>query len=67
MSNQELAMQLCQLKGTLESLLDIIPNAAMEDNKREANRSWIDKYQDSHESYQQNSNYNEFLEFKRQK
>uniref|UniRef100_A0A915JZ67 Uncharacterized protein n=1 Tax=Romanomermis culicivorax TaxID=13658 RepID=A0A915JZ67_ROMCU len=37
MSTQELAMQLGKLKGTVEALLDIIANAATEDNKREAN------------------------------
>uniref|UniRef100_A0A915IEH1 Mediator of RNA polymerase II transcription subunit 21 n=1 Tax=Romanomermis culicivorax TaxID=13658 RepID=A0A915IEH1_ROMCU len=36
-SNQELAMQLHKLKGTVEALFDIIENAATEDNKREAN------------------------------
>uniref|UniRef100_A0A915J701 Uncharacterized protein n=1 Tax=Romanomermis culicivorax TaxID=13658 RepID=A0A915J701_ROMCU len=36
LSNQELAMQLCKLKETIEALLDIIANAATEDNKREA-------------------------------
>uniref|UniRef100_A0A915K1J1 Uncharacterized protein n=1 Tax=Romanomermis culicivorax TaxID=13658 RepID=A0A915K1J1_ROMCU len=35
-STQELAMQLSKLKGTMEALLDIIANAATEDNKREA-------------------------------
>uniref|UniRef100_A0A915KGA5 Uncharacterized protein n=1 Tax=Romanomermis culicivorax TaxID=13658 RepID=A0A915KGA5_ROMCU len=35
MSNQELGMQLCKLKGTIEALFDIIVNAATEDNKRE--------------------------------
>uniref|UniRef100_A0A915K1U1 Uncharacterized protein n=1 Tax=Romanomermis culicivorax TaxID=13658 RepID=A0A915K1U1_ROMCU len=36
MSNQELAMQLGELKGTLEALFDIIVDAATKDNKREA-------------------------------
>uniref|UniRef100_A0A915HS64 Uncharacterized protein n=1 Tax=Romanomermis culicivorax TaxID=13658 RepID=A0A915HS64_ROMCU len=35
MSNQELATQLCELKGTLEALFDIIMNAATEDNNNE--------------------------------
>uniref|UniRef100_A0A915IRH6 Uncharacterized protein n=1 Tax=Romanomermis culicivorax TaxID=13658 RepID=A0A915IRH6_ROMCU len=36
MSTQELATQLCELKGTVEALFDIIANAPTEDNKREA-------------------------------
>uniref|UniRef100_A0A915HIA5 Uncharacterized protein n=1 Tax=Romanomermis culicivorax TaxID=13658 RepID=A0A915HIA5_ROMCU len=36
MSNQELAVQLCKLKGTVEALFDIIANATTEDSKREA-------------------------------
>uniref|UniRef100_A0A915J6S4 Uncharacterized protein n=1 Tax=Romanomermis culicivorax TaxID=13658 RepID=A0A915J6S4_ROMCU len=36
MSNQELATQLGELKGTLKALFNIIANAASKDNKREA-------------------------------
>uniref|UniRef100_A0A915K470 Uncharacterized protein n=1 Tax=Romanomermis culicivorax TaxID=13658 RepID=A0A915K470_ROMCU len=38
MSTQELAMQLGELKGTVEALFDIIANAANKDNKREADK-----------------------------
>uniref|UniRef100_A0A915JCE5 EKC/KEOPS complex subunit GON7 n=1 Tax=Romanomermis culicivorax TaxID=13658 RepID=A0A915JCE5_ROMCU len=33
---EELATQLCKLKGTVKALFDIITNTATEDNKREA-------------------------------
>uniref|UniRef100_A0A915KQZ2 Uncharacterized protein n=1 Tax=Romanomermis culicivorax TaxID=13658 RepID=A0A915KQZ2_ROMCU len=36
MSNQELAMQLQEFKGTVEALFDIMANSAREDNKGEA-------------------------------
>uniref|UniRef100_A0A915JJM6 Uncharacterized protein n=1 Tax=Romanomermis culicivorax TaxID=13658 RepID=A0A915JJM6_ROMCU len=36
MSNQELATQLGELKGTVKALFGIIANAATKDNKREA-------------------------------
>uniref|UniRef100_A0A915KQK2 Mediator of RNA polymerase II transcription subunit 21 n=1 Tax=Romanomermis culicivorax TaxID=13658 RepID=A0A915KQK2_ROMCU len=39
MSNQELVMQLRELKTTIEALFDIIANATIEDDKREADRS----------------------------
>uniref|UniRef100_A0A915JYJ7 Uncharacterized protein n=1 Tax=Romanomermis culicivorax TaxID=13658 RepID=A0A915JYJ7_ROMCU len=39
MSNQELATQLGELKGTVEALFNIILNATTENNKRKAKRS----------------------------
>uniref|UniRef100_A0A915K1L5 Uncharacterized protein n=1 Tax=Romanomermis culicivorax TaxID=13658 RepID=A0A915K1L5_ROMCU len=61
MSNQELAMQLSESKGSIQALFDIIRNLAMQDNKREANSCGQEP------DRQQNSDYNEFLEFERQK
>uniref|UniRef100_A0A915HWN1 Uncharacterized protein n=1 Tax=Romanomermis culicivorax TaxID=13658 RepID=A0A915HWN1_ROMCU len=37
LSNQELALQLRELKGTIEAVFNIIVNATTEDNKWEAN------------------------------
>uniref|UniRef100_A0A915IAB3 Uncharacterized protein n=1 Tax=Romanomermis culicivorax TaxID=13658 RepID=A0A915IAB3_ROMCU len=48
MSNQELVMQLCKLKGTVEALLDIIVNAAIEDNMKVTDRSQIDRSDINH-------------------
>uniref|UniRef100_A0A915K920 Uncharacterized protein n=1 Tax=Romanomermis culicivorax TaxID=13658 RepID=A0A915K920_ROMCU len=68
MSNQELVMQLRELKGTIEVLFDIIANAATEYNKREADSHQQEQdRQDNHDNFQQNSDYNEFLGFKKQK